>query len=173
MKRFKIFVVAAMTLLLMGQGLYGQDDIIFRRHIIKSGYHGLLYGIAADVIFEIDGAAAAGIPVITAGASVLIPLLTNSDKSIDFDAMILSGHGKSIGWAHGFSVAALAFGENLFDEDKYKLTVGMGALSSIGGGFLGKGLAKNNLWSEGRVELYRHYGWVMPFAGFSTVAALT
>lgn len=173
MKRIRILILAIMSLLVAGQSVYGQDDIIFRRHIIKSGYHGLLYGIAADLVFEIDGAAAAGIPVITAGASVLVPLLTNADKSIDFDAMILNGHGKSIGWAHGFAASALIFGEDLFTEDNYKLTVGLGALTSIGGGLLGKGLAKNNLWSEGRVELYRHYGWLLPFAGFSVVSATT
>jgi hypothetical protein len=177
MKKLRFLLIMVTTLVMLCQSSYGQDDILFRRHLVKSGWHGLFYGLAMDVIFEIDGAAAAGIPVITAGGSVVAPLLLNSSKSIDFDMLVLTGHGKSLGWAHGFALSALIFGEDLFggeEEDittKAKISVGIGALSSIGGGLLGKGLAKNNVWSEGRVELYRHYGWVMPFAGFSVMAA--
>ncbi|MFO7573603.1 MAG: hypothetical protein R6W67_00410 [Bacteroidales bacterium] len=173
MKRIKTLLISVIALLVFSQAGFGQDDIIFRRHLIKSGYHGLLYGIAGDIIFGIDGAAAVGLPVIVAGTSVLVPLLINSDKSIDFGPMILSGHGKSIGWAHGFALSSLIFGENTFSEDNYKISVGLGALSSIGGGILGKSLANRNDWSEGRVELYRHYGWVMPFTGFSAMLAAT
>ena len=173
MKRIKNLLISVIALLIFSQAGFSQDDIIFRRHLIKSGYHGLFYGIAMDVIFEIDGAAAAGLPVIVAGTSVLVPLLTNSDKSIDFGPMILNGHGKSLGWAHGFAISSLIYGENTFSEDNYKISVGLGALSSIGGGILGQSLARKNMWSEGRVELYTHYGWVLPFAGFSTMLAAT
>jgi hypothetical protein len=173
MKRIKTLLIPVIALLVITQPGFGQDDIIFRRHLVKSGYHGLLYGIAGDIIFEIDGAAAAGLPVIVAGTSVLVPLLINSDKSIDFGQMIMNGHGKSIGWAHGFALSALIFGEETFNEDNYKISVGLGALTSIGGGILGKSLAGRRDWSEGRVELYRHYGWVMPFTGFSSMLAAT
>jgi len=147
---------------------FGQDDILFRRHILSSGLNGLYYGVALDVILELDGAAAAGVPVITAGTSMLVPLLTNPEKKIDYDALVLRGHGKTIGWAHGFALSTLIGGEDAWEGEEsgnYKLTVGLGALSSIGLGILGNSLAKNNDWSEGRVELYRHYGWMAPFAG--------
>lgn len=173
MRRIKTLLVSVIALLVFSQAGFGQEDITFRRHLVKSGYHGLLYGVALDIIFEIEGAAAAGLPVIIAGTSVLVPLLTNSDKSIGYGPMILSGHGKSIGWTHGFALSSLIFGEDFFSEDNYKVSVALGALSSIGGGILGKSLAKKNMWPEGRVELYRHYGWVMPFAGSSVMLAAT
>jgi len=135
----------------------------------------LLYGIAFDLIAEIDGAAAAGIPVITSGASILVPILTYPDRNIDYDALVLSMHGKSIGWAHELSLATLIGGENAFETDNnnYKLTIGAGAVSSIGMGILGNSLAKNNNWTEGQVELYRLYGWLMPFTGFSLMASFS
>lgn len=158
----------------------GQDEILFRRHLVNSGVHGLYYGIAADLIFEIDGAASTGIPIITSGVSVLVPLLINSDRNIDYDALVLNGHGKSIGWFHGMALATLIGGEDAWTgggfEDtgnNYKYTIGLGALSSIGLGILGKSLARNNDWSDGKVELFRHYGWVMPFTGFSIAASFS
>ncbi len=171
MKKLKVLLISLIALLLITQAGYGQDDIIFRRHLVKSGYHGLLYGIAGDIIFGIEGPAAAGLPVIVAGTSVLVPLLTNSTRQINYGSMILSGHGKSVGWIHGFSLSALILGEDMFNENRYKATVSIGALSSIGGGILGRSLANRNSWSEGRIELYRHYGWVMPFTGSATVLA--
>jgi len=167
------------TLVLSFQNSYAQDDLLFRKHLVTNAFTGLYYGIAADIIFEIDNAAAAGIPVITSGASVLVPLLMNPEKKIDYDALVLNGHGKTIGWVHGMALATLIGGENAWlgggegENKNYKITVGLGALSSIGMGLLGKSLARNNDWSEGRVELYRHYGWVMPFTGFSVAAAFS
>ncbi len=155
-----------------------QDEILFRKHIISSGWNGLFYGIALDVIGEVDGAAAVGIPVIAAGASALLPLLTNPSKQIYYNSLVLGGHGRSIGWAHGFALATLIGGERAWwgndtSSNNYKLTVAAGALTSIGLGILGHSLGKKQLWSEGQVSLFRHYGWVMPFTGFSLMAALS
>jgi hypothetical protein len=167
------FCVILMVLLIVPQQSFGQDDILFRKHVVSSGWHGLLYGIALDIIFELDGPAAAGIPVITAGGSILAPFIFNPERSIDYDVLILSGHGKSLGWVHGFGLATLIGGENAWNEDNYKLTVAAGALTSIGGGILARQLAANNDWSEGRVGLYQHYGWIMPFTGMSLSAAFS
>jgi hypothetical protein len=153
-----------------------QDDILFRRHIINSGWNGLFYGGAIDVIAELDGGAAVGVPVITAGVSMLIPLLANREKSIDYDALVMNMHGKSIGWVDGFSLATLVGGEKAWESDSsnnYKYTVGFGAISSIGMGILGNHLARNNEWTEGQVELYRLYGWVGPLTGFCITASFS
>jgi hypothetical protein len=169
----------------MIQNSRAQEDILFRKYLISSGITGMYYGIALDVIFEFGDAAAAGLPIITAGTSVLVPLLTNTEKTIDYDALVLKGHGKTIGWAHGFALATLIGGEDAWSSNddpfteeveaggNYKLTVALGALSSIGLGILGNSLARNNDWSEGRVELYRHYGWIMPFAGICLAGSVS
>jgi hypothetical protein len=175
-KTVKYSFILLMIFLLAIQNSIGQDEILFRKHIINSGWNGLYYGVAIDIIAELDGAAAAGIPVITAGSSMLLPLLVNTEKAIDYDALVLSGHGKSIGWAHGMALATLIGGEKAFwgedeDSDNYKYSVGLGAITSIGMGILGNSLAKNNEWTEGQVELYRLYGWLMPFTGFSVMAS--
>lgn len=173
----KFLVAILIGLYLICQATYSQDDdILFRRHIISSGWNGLLYGVALDLIFELDGAAAVGVPIITAGGSALLPLLTNPSKSITPGSLMLSGHGKSIGWAHGFSIATLIGGEDAWESeenDTYKMTIGLGALTSIGLGILGNSLGKNSNWTEGQMALYRHYGWVMPYTGFSLAAAFS
>lgn len=179
MKKKSVTSLILLILMILTAGnSVAQDDILFRRHLITNGLTGFYYGTAADIIFELNGPAAAGVPIITAGASVLVPLLINTDKVIDYDALVLNGHGKTIGWAHGMALGTLIGGEKAWygennNSNNYKLTVGLGALSSIGLGILGNSLAKNNDWSEGRVELYRHYGWLMPYAGFFTMASFS
>ena len=176
MKRTKSVFLVFFAVLLISQNSFGQDDILFRRYILKSGFHGFLYGGAAVYLLDLDGPAAAGIPVITSGSFMLAPALFSTNKSISYDELVLSGHGKSIGWIHGFALSSLILGDGLWeDEDDGfgKLTVGIGALSSIGGGILGRSLAKNHDWSEGRTELYRHYGWLTPFTGFSLMASFS
>jgi len=172
LKLFRISLVITLLISITHQQSFAQDDeLLFRKHIINSGWHGLFYGIALDVIAEVDGAAAAGIPVITAGTCALLPLLTNSSKTITTNSLMLTNHGKTLGWAHGFSLMSLLAGENAWNEDNYKLTVASGALSSIGLGRLGYSLGKNKPWAAGQVSLFRHYGWIMPFTGFSVAAS--
>ncbi len=174
MKRINCVFLVFFSLLLLSESSYGQDDILFRRYILKSGFHGLLYGGAAVFVLDLDGPAAAGIPVITSGSFMLAPALFSTNKAISYDELVLSGHGKSIGWIHGFALSTLALGEEAWEDDGLaKLTVGVGALSSIAGGILGRSLAKNHDWSDGRAELYRHYGWLTPFTGFSMMAAFS
>jgi len=176
--KIKTLIVIALTLASINPGIYGQEDLLFRKHIISSGWNGLYYGIALDVIAELDGGAAVGIPVITAGSCALLPLLTNPSRKIEYDALVLNGHGKTLGWAYGFGLATLIGGEKAWwgenhESNNYKLTVATGALSSIGLGILGYSLARKNDWPEGKAELYRHYGWVMPFTGFCISAAFS
>lgn len=180
LKRMKSIIkfssVLLIVLYLAVQNSIAQDEILFRRYIISSGWNGLFYGGALDIITGLDGAGAAGVPVITAGACALMPLLTNSSKTITPNQLVLTSHGRTLGWAHGFALATLIGGRDAWESDNsnnYKYTVGLGALSSIGLGILGNSLGKNKDWSEGQVALYRHYGWIMPFTGFSIMAAFS
>lgn len=152
------------------------DDVLFRKYVVSSGWNGLFYGGAIDAIAEINGAAATGVPIITSGICVLIPLVSNTSRKITTNQLMLSGHGKTLGWVHGFALSSLVLGKDAWDDDGgdyYKYTIGLGALSSIGLGFLGKSLSGKNDWTEGEVAIYRHYGWIMPFAGFSVAAAFS
>jgi hypothetical protein len=174
-KLIRLSLVFILFFSVVTQNIFSQsDEILFRRHLVVSGWNGLLYGAAFDYIFGIKGSAAAGLPVIAAGAGVLVPLLTNSSKSITSNQLLLSSHGQTLGWLHGFALGAIINGNDLFDnESKSKLTIGLGAATSIGLGILGNSLGKNKDWSEGRVALYRHYGWIMPATGFCISAAFS
>lgn len=171
----KFSFLITLFLALMYQTVFSQsDDILFRKHIVHSGFNGLFYGFAFDYIFNITGGAAAGLPVITAGTCAVVPLLTNSSKQMTSNRLLLTSHGQSIGWAHGFALACIMQGNAAFDNDaKAKFTTGLAAAGSIGLGILGNHLAKTKDWSEGRVALYRHYGWVGPFTGFSLASAFS
>jgi len=173
-RQIKISTTVVFTLLLITQSLHAQDEILFRRHLINSGINGLFYGIAIDVIAGVDGGAAGGIPIIAAGTSVLVPLLTNSSRTISQNSMILSAHGKIVGWEHGFAIATLVGGENAWNDGaNIKLTIAAGALTSISLGIVGNTLGKNVNWTEGQVAIYRQYGWIMPFTGVSLMAAIS
>jgi hypothetical protein len=169
--RFLIFAI--LTLGLMVQNSKAQDDIMFRKYVVYSGINGLFYGLAFDAMTDINGGAAAGIPVITAGVSVLVPLISNSSKTMTPNSMVLSTHGKFIGWVHGFALSTLLAGDNAWSDNTYKLTIGLGAVTSIGMGVLGKSVGRNTNWTEGQVALYRHYGWLGPLTGVSLAAAFS
>jgi len=172
-RKYKIPFFVIMTLVFMIQNSNAQDEILFRRHLVISGINGSFYGLAIDAMAEIDEGAAAGIPIISAGASVLVPLLTNSTHPISPNSMVLSNHGKLIGWVHGFALATLIGGEKAWDDNGYKLTLGLGVATSISLGILGNSLGKNSTWTEGQVAMYRHYGWTMPFTGVLVMAAFS
>jgi hypothetical protein len=174
-KIVKLMFVFFLFLSVIVQNTYSQgDEILFRRHLVVSGFHGLLYGSAFDYIFGIKGAAAAGLPVIAAGSCVVVPLLTNSSKTMTSNQLFLSSHGQTLGWAHGFALGALINGNDAFNsESKSKLTIGLGAATSIGLGILGNHLGKTKDWSEGRVAIYRHYGWIMPMSGLCVAASFS
>lgn len=172
-RKSKFSITSILALLILVQTTRAQDDILFRRSLINSGINGFFYGVAIDIIAEPGGGAVAGIPVITAGVSALIPLLTNSTRTITSNSLVLTTHGKAIGWLHGFALSTLIGGENAWNRNNYKLTVGLGAVSSISLGIIGNSLAKNTSWTEGQVALYRHYGWIMPLSGISLLAVIS
>jgi len=176
MKKTKKLILILFSFLVLCQSGFGQDDILFRKYVLRSGFNGFLYGASASYILGLDGPATAGISVATGGTFMLVPALFSTQKTISFSEQVLRGHGSSLGWVHAFGLSALAFGEDAFSNDDLempKITLAVGMLGSIGGGILGRSLAKNHDWSDGRVELYRHYGWLMPYTGFSLMAAFS
>ena len=105
-----------------------------------------------------------GIPLLAAGASTLIPILTLKDKYVTYNSLALSRHGKAIGLYQGAALGLLFTGDEVNDG---KLIIGIATLSSIGLGRLGYNLGRDKTWSQGRVALYAHYGFLMPLEGLA------
>ncbi len=146
------------------------DKSIYTKYLVQSGWFGFFYGGTINILFDVSGPAAAGIPFLTAGASVLLPMLNSSNRQISNNSLMLSLHGKTIGWVHGFALSNVILGSGYNSSDA-KIALAISAMSSIGLGYLGKELGKNSNWSEGRVALYRHYGLLAPFSGGSLLLA--
>jgi hypothetical protein len=170
----KFLVSSILFVSLAGSAFSQSDEILFRRYLISSGYNAAYYGVAFDLIFELDGPGAAGLPLIAGGAGVVIPLLSNSTKTVTSNTLLLTSHGQTLGWAHGAALGAVINGYDAFGSDnRGKLTIFLAAATSIGMGITGHKLSKTKDWSEGRVAIYRHYGWVMPGTGVCAALAFS
>jgi len=152
--------------------VYAGERSIYTQYLVTSGFFGALYGGAVVGVLGLaedgDGGAAVGIPLLTAGASVLIPILTIKDKIVTYNSLSLSTHGKIAGGLQGLALGALITGDNVDDG---KLLLAIATASSIGMGRLGYSLGKNKPWSQGRAALYSYYGLLMPFEGLALDAA--
>jgi hypothetical protein len=165
MKKLIVTAICVVSMLIGQPAIAQQDEDLFRRHIVSSGWHGLFYGIAVVRIMDSEGIEVVAGPIMTAGAAVLIPLITAPE--ITTNSLILTNHGKTIGWAHGASLSHLIFGDEAFKGNNYRFSWGAMVVSSIGLGRLGYVLGRDRPWSEGQAALYSHYGMIMPFIGFS------
>jgi hypothetical protein len=139
------------------------QDLVFRKRVFSSAVNGSFYGIALDVIAQPEsGAAIAGIPIITTGLGVLAPVVLNDKFPLSMNQVILGQHGQFVGWFHGAALSFLVLGDNIENNDNYKVAVGAGALGSIGMGLLGKSFGKNKPWSEGQASMLSLWGVVGP-----------
>ena len=148
--------------------VYAGERSMYTRYLVSSGIFGLFYGSAAAVILGVEEGGAAAIPLLTAGASVLVPVLSIKDRNVTYNSLALANHGKLIGALQGAAFGFLLTGDNL---DEGKLILGLSTASSIGLGRLGYSLGKNRPWTQGRAALYSHYGFFMPLEGLAVVAA--
>jgi hypothetical protein len=148
--------------------VYAGERSMYTNYLVSSGIFGLFYGTAAAVILDVNEGGAAAIPLLTAGASVLIPMLSIKDKNVTYNSLALANHGKLVGALQGAAFGFVLTGDNL---EEGKLILGLSTASSIGLGRLGYSLGKNRPWSQGRAALYAHYGFFMPLEGLAVVAA--
>ena len=95
-------------------------------------------------------------------------MLSLKDKNVSYNSLALSIHGKAIGGLQGAAFGLLLTGDNI---EEGKMILGMATLSSIGLGRLGYVLGRDKPWSQGRVALYSHYGFLMPLEGLALDAA--
>jgi len=144
----------------------------FTQYVVSSGIWGGFYGLSFDYIFNINGPALAGFPLITGGVSSIIPIISIKDKKVTTNSLWLANHGKAMGAFQGAMLGILFTGGTETKSDG-KIIVGLATASSIAFGRIGYNIGKTKNWSEGRVSLYRHYGWLMSLEGFAVMTAIS
>jgi hypothetical protein len=148
--------------------VYAGERSKYSQYLISSGAFGFLYGASAAYILGMQNGGAVALPLMAAGASTLIPMLSIKDKNVSYNSLALSIHGKSMGAVQGAAFSLLLTGDNI---DEGKLLLGLSTVSSIAMGRVGYILGRDKQWSQGRVALYKHYGLLMPLEGAAIVAA--
>jgi len=167
-----LLVLVLMIITVWSSTAQTDQDLVFRKRVFSSGVNGFLYGTALVVIAEPEnGAAIAGIPIVTTGLGVLAPVVLNDKYPLTMNQVILGQHGQTMGWFHGGALSLLALGDNTWENNNYKVMVGAGAVGSIGMGILGKSFGKNKPWSDGQASMLSLWGSVGPVV--STCAFLS
>jgi len=131
--------------------------------------YGALYGTSLVVVAEIDGAGAAGIPLVTGGLWALGPVFNPKKyETIDRPVLRASNTGKFLGLVYGASLGLLVGGDS---DNTGKLAFGLSTVGSIALGEVGFQLQKRKNYSEGHIELIRHYGVAGPWLGLAGLAS--
>ncbi len=150
--------------------VFSGEKSMYTQYLITSGLFGAFYGGAFVSILglEDDDGLLAGMPLLTAGASVLLPIITLKDRFVSYNSLSLAIHGKAMGAGQGLALGALLIGDQV---DEGKLLLALSTASSIALGRLGYSLGKNRPWTEGRAGLYSYYGTIMPLEGLALIGA--
>ena len=127
--------------------------------------YGVWYGTSLVLIADIDNAAAAGIPLITGGLWALGPVF-NSKKyeGITRPTLRAGNTGKFLGLIYGASMGLMIAGES---DNAGEVAVGLSTLGSIALGEIAFQMQKRKNFSEGHIEMIRHYGILGPWLGIS------
>jgi hypothetical protein len=127
--------------------------------------YGAWYGTSLVLITGMDDAAAAGIPLVTGGIWVLGPVINPKKyENISRPVLRASNTGKFLGLIYGASLGMLVGGDS---DNTDELIFGLSTVSSIALGEVGFQLQKKNNYSEGKIEMVRHYGILGPWLGIS------
>jgi hypothetical protein len=162
-----------------------RDPDLLLKHIAFSGISGLSYGLMLNGIFDYGDQANIAVPTILSGVSMLYPVFSKEYDNINNNTLWLRTHGKIAGGLYGYMLGLTIWGDNLDDEYIYDETTGdqtvieghmPGALTlslsaSLGLGYLGFYLGKNQNWTEGRASMYQYYGYAIPALTASIVFA--
>ncbi|MCL6260242.1 hypothetical protein M3O96_14165 [Aquiflexum sp. TKW24L] len=125
--------------------------------------YGAYYGASLVAIAEISSAAAVGIPLLTGGLWALGPVIApRKYENITRPVIRASNTGKFLGLIYGGSLGLLVGGQS---DNAAQIAFGLSSLGSIALGEVGFKLQKNRNFSEGHIELVRHYGIIGPWLG--------
>lgn len=132
--------------------------------------YGAYYGASFVAITEIASAATIGIPLLTGGLWALGPVIApRKYENITRPVIRASNTGKFLGLIYGGSLALMIGGDQ---EYTGQLALGLSTLGSIALGEVGFKLQKNRNFSEGHIELVRHYGIIGPWLGAAALIAV-
>ncbi len=127
--------------------------------------YGIYYGASLVYILDIENAAAAGIPLITGGLWLLGPVINPKKyEGITRSTVRANNTGKFLGLLYGGSLGLMLGGES---ENSDKLILGLSTIGSIALGEVGFQLQKKRNYSDGHIEMIRHYGIISPWIGTS------
>ena len=133
-------------------------------------FYGVYYGASLVALFEPDGAAAVGIPLITGGLWVLGPFVNPKKyQNIDRTVIRASNTGKFLGLIYGGALGYTFYGGG---DNNDRGAFLFSSLGSIALGELGFQMQKRKMLPEGHIEMFRHYGIVGPWLGLSLAGAL-
>lgn len=140
----------------------GRDRVI-------NALYGIYYGASLSYIFDLNDAAAAGIPFITGGLWMLGPAF-NSKKyeGITESTMRAANTGKILGLVYGGSLGFALAGDS---ENSDKVVLGLSTIGSIALGEYAFQTQKKKNISDGKIEMMRHYGFLGTFVGGSVLAS--
>jgi hypothetical protein len=139
------------------------------RDRLTNGLYGFIYGGCLVAIFEADDAAAAGLPLIMAGAWQLGPVINPKKyENITTATIRASNTGKFLGMLYGASLGTTLAGNTDAADD---VALGGLVVGSIALGEIGFQMQKKQSLTHGHIETLRHYGIVGPWLGVATVLA--
>jgi hypothetical protein len=153
-----------------GQPVVRPEEFEWRaRDRLVNTLYGVWYGTSLVLITEMEGGVAAGIPFITGGMWLMGPaVFPKKYEGITQSTVRASSTGKFLGLLYGFSLGTAIGGNN---ENVDKLLLGLSTAGSIALGEVGFQLQKKRNFSDGHIEMIRHYGVLGPWVGLSIFAA--
>ncbi len=143
-----------------------------RKFYLNNGLYGLGYGITSIFLFELDGAGAAALPILSLGVSLAYPAINKQKyQGIDYSTIMMTRHGKFIGLLDGAALGFLLFGDIGEDSWKGKAFASTLIASSIALGEVGFHVGKKKKFPEGKVAAFKYYSLLIPFLTFSGLVA--
>lgn len=131
--------------------------------------YGIYYGITVSAIFEVEDAAAAGIPLVTGGLWMLGPVFNPKKyEGITESTMRAANTGKILGLVYGASLGLALAGDS---ENSGKVSLGLSTVGSITLGEIAFQTQKKKNISDGKIEMMRHYGFLGTGVGGAILAA--
>jgi hypothetical protein len=146
------------------------DDFEWRnRDRLVNTLYGAYYGTSFVVLAEINGAAAAGIPLIAGGLWLLGPAINPKKyEGISRNTIRANNTGKLLGLGYGAALGLALGGES---NETSKWALGLSSAGSIALGEAAFQLQKKRNTPRGQIEMMRHYGILAPLVGASLLAA--
>lgn len=136
---------------------------------VHNGLYGFYYGATLAAVTKAGSGLAGGLPLMAAGLWQLGPVINPKKyEGIGPSTMRAAGTGKILGLGYGLGLG-LAIGGNTSSTGD--LMLGLSTLGSIGLGEAAFQIQKRKNYSDGRIELIRHYGFLGPAVGLASVLA--